>query len=95
MSVDKATVERVAHLARIAVREEELEPLAVELNSILAWVEQLNEIDTDAVEPMASVHDETLRQREDKITDGGKQADVLANAPDVADGQFVVPRVIE
>ena len=95
MSVDKATVERVAHLARIAVREEELELLAGELNTILAWIEQLNEVDTDAVEPMASVHDETLRQRADEIADGNKQADVLANAPEVAEGQFVVPRVIE
>jgi aspartyl-tRNA(Asn)/glutamyl-tRNA(Gln) amidotransferase subunit C len=95
MSVDKATVQRVAHLARIAVREEELEPLAGELNNILAWVEQLNEVDTDAVEPMASVHDETLRRRPDEIADGGKQADVLANAPETSDGQFVVPKVIE
>jgi aspartyl-tRNA(Asn)/glutamyl-tRNA(Gln) amidotransferase subunit C len=95
MPVDKATVERVAHLARIAVREDELEPLAAELNNILAWVEQLNEVDTDAVEPMASVHDETLRQRADEVTDGGKQADILANGPELSDGQFVVPRVIE
>ena len=95
MSVDKATVERVAHLARIAVREVELEPLAGELNTILAWIEQLNEVNTDAVEPMASVHDETLRQRADEVADGDKQADVLANAPEVAEGQFVVPRVIE
>lgn len=95
MSVDKATVQRVAHLARIAVREDELETLAAELNNILAWVEQLNEVDTDAVEPMASVHGETTRQRADEITDGGKQADILANAPEVAEGQFVVPRVID
>ena len=95
MPVDKATVERVAHLARIAVREDELETLAGELNNILAWVEQLNEVDTGAVEPMASVHDETVRQRADEITDGGKQADIIANAPEIAQGQFVVPRVIE
>ncbi len=95
MSVDKATVERVAHLARIAVREDELEQLASELNTILSWIEQLNEVDTDAVEPMASVHDEMLRQRTDEVADGDKQADVLANAPEIAEDQFVVPRVIE
>jgi aspartyl-tRNA(Asn)/glutamyl-tRNA(Gln) amidotransferase subunit C len=95
MSVDKATVQRVAHLARIAVREEELEPLAGELNNILAWVEQLNEVNTDAVEPMASVHDDVLRTRPDVVNDGDKQEDILANAPEASGGQFVVPRVIE
>ena len=95
MSVDKATVQRVAHLARIAVREEELEPLAGELNNILAWVEQLNEVNTDAVEPMASVHDDVLRMRADVVNDGDKQEDILANAPEASDGQFVVPKVIE
>lgn len=99
MSVDKATVARIAHLARIGVGEDELEPLASELSGILNWIEQLNEVDTDAVPPMASVHDEALRWRADVINDGGKQADVVANAPDGDqnnDGAFfTVPKVIE
>jgi aspartyl-tRNA(Asn)/glutamyl-tRNA(Gln) amidotransferase subunit C len=95
MSVDKATVARIAHLARIGVGEEELEPLAAELSGILQWIEQLNEVDTDAVPPMASVHDEGLRWRGDVIDDGDKQADIVANAPDAANGFFAVPKVIE
>jgi aspartyl-tRNA(Asn)/glutamyl-tRNA(Gln) amidotransferase subunit C len=95
MSVDKATVARIAHLARIGVNEDELEPLAAELSGILNWIEQLNEVDTDAVPPMASVHDEALRWRADVINDGGKQADIVANAPDGRDGFFAVPKVIE
>ncbi len=95
MSVDKATVARIAHLARIGVEEEELEPLAAELSVILQWIEQLNEVDTDAVPPMASVHDEVLRWRGDVIDDGGKQAEIVANAPDGASGFFAVPKVIE
>jgi aspartyl-tRNA(Asn)/glutamyl-tRNA(Gln) amidotransferase subunit C len=95
MSVDKATVARIAHLARIGVGEEELEPLATELSGILQWIEQLNEVDTDSVPPMASVHDEALRWREDVINDGDKQGDIVANAPDGANGFFAVPKVIE
>ena len=71
MSVDKATVARIAHLARIAVPEENLEPLAAELNQILAFVEQLNEVDTGNIAPMTSVADMKLRRREDIVTDGG------------------------
>ena len=95
MSVDKATVARIAHLARIGVNEDELESLATELSGILNWIEQLNEFDTDAVPPMASVHDESLRWRADVINDGGKQKDMLANAPDGREGFFAVPKVIE
>ena len=95
MSVDKATVARIAHLARIAVAEEELEPLAAELSGILQWIEQLNEVDTDDVPPMAAVHDEALRWRADVIDDGDKQADIVANAPDGDSGFFAVPKVIE
>jgi aspartyl-tRNA(Asn)/glutamyl-tRNA(Gln) amidotransferase subunit C len=95
MSVDKATVARIAHLARIGVEEKQLEPLAAELSGILQWIEQLNEVNTDAVPPMASVHDEALRWRRDVIDDGGKQDDIVANAPDGANGFFTVPKVIE
>ena len=95
MSVDKATVARIAHLARLGVREEELEPLAVELSGILQWIEQLNEVNTDDVPPMVSVHDKALRWRDDVITDGGKQGDIVANAPDGQNGFFAVPKVIE
>jgi len=95
MSVDKATVAGIAHLARIGVEEDELEPLAAELSVILQWIEQLNEVDTDAVPPMAAVHDEASRWRADVIDDGGKQGDIVANAPDGTNGFFAVPKVIE
>jgi aspartyl-tRNA(Asn)/glutamyl-tRNA(Gln) amidotransferase subunit C len=95
MSVDKATVARIAHLARIGVAEDELEPLASELNGILAWVEQLNEVDTESTPPMTSVHDQGLRWREDTVNDGGKRDDIVANAPDGHDGFFAVPKVVE
>jgi aspartyl-tRNA(Asn)/glutamyl-tRNA(Gln) amidotransferase subunit C len=95
MSVDKSTVARIAHLARIAVPEEHLEPLAAELNQILAFVEQLNEVDTGNIAPMASVADMKLRRREDEITDGGYAEDVLKNAPAAEHGFFAVPKVIE
>ena len=95
MSVDKATVRRIAHLARIGVDEGELEALAGELNNILAWVEQLGELETDAVEPLSSVNDEALAWRSDSIDDGGKVDDILANAPERARDFFTVPKVIE
>ncbi len=95
MSVDKATVARIAHLARIGVPEDQLEPLAGELNNILTWVEQLDELDTSDVPPMASVHDEELRRRADAVDDGDIQADVTANAPDGQGGFFAVPKVVE
>lgn len=95
MSVDKDTVRRIAHLARIAVKEEELEPMTGELNSILAWVEQLGEVDTEGVDPMTSVVDTTLRWRQDQVTDGGYVDRVTVNAPDGDDGFFTVPKVVE
>jgi aspartyl-tRNA(Asn)/glutamyl-tRNA(Gln) amidotransferase subunit C len=95
MSLDKATVAKVANLARIRVEEEKLEPLAAELNAILGWVEQLGEVDTENVPPMTSVADMKLRGRQDEITDGGYQEQVVANAPAKEDGFFAVPKVIE
>ena len=95
MSLDKATVAGIAHLARIRVPEDRLEGLAGELNNILGWIEQLSEVDTDGVAPMTSVVEMEIPQREDIVTDGGYQDRVLANAPDTAEGYFVVPKVIE
>ena len=95
MSLDEATVARIARLARIAVPEEELEPLAVELSHILEWIEQLNEVDTEGVAPMTSVTAMKLAWREDRVTDGGRPEDILANAPERQDGYFVVPKVVE
>jgi len=95
MSVDKDTVRRVAKLARIAFPEERLEPMAGELNRILAWVEQLNEVDTKAVEPMTSVVKMSLKMREDVVTDGGNPEAIVQNAPGADDHYFVVPKVVE
>ena len=95
MSIDKDTVRKVARLARIAVTEEELEPLAGELGSILGWVEQLREVDVAGVEPMTSVTPMALKRRADEVSDGSRRDDILANAPDAREGFFVVPRVVE
>jgi len=95
MSLDKATVAKIARLARIRVDEAEQESLAGELSQILTWIEQLNEVDTDGVEPMTSAVDTPLPMREDVVTDGGDPARVLANAPKSKDGFFVVPKVVE
>jgi aspartyl-tRNA(Asn)/glutamyl-tRNA(Gln) amidotransferase subunit C len=95
MSVDAATVRRIAHLARIREPEERLEPLARELSGILGWIEQLNEVDTDGVEPMTSAVAAKLPMREDVVTDGGDADRVLSNAPNAVDGFFVVPKVVE
>ena len=95
VSVDKNTVRKVARLARIAVPEERLEPLAGELNGILAWIEQLNEVNVDGVEPMTTPVAMTLPMREDVISDGNIRDQVLANAPRTEDGFFVVPKVVE
>jgi aspartyl-tRNA(Asn)/glutamyl-tRNA(Gln) amidotransferase subunit C len=100
MSVDKATVAKIASLARIRMDDAELERMVPELNGILAWVEQLGEVDVTGIEPMAAVIPNTLRLREDVVdadplTGGGKQADVLANAPVAEHGFFGVPKVIE
>ena len=95
MAVDAATVRRIAHLARIAVAEEEIEPLQDELNAILAFVEQLSEVDVEGVEPMTSVTPMRLPWREDVVADGGIPDKVLLNAPDARVGFFAVPKVIE
>lgn len=95
MAIDAATVRRVAKLARIREPDERLEPLARELSSILGWIEQLGEVDTDGVEPMASAVAAKLPMREDVVTDGGDSDSILANAPSEADGFFVVPKVVE
>jgi aspartyl-tRNA(Asn)/glutamyl-tRNA(Gln) amidotransferase subunit C len=95
MSVDVATVRHIAKLARIAVSDAEVEALAPELNNILGWVEQLQEVDVEGVEPMTAVIPNALRLRQDEVTDGGKRDDVLANAPAAEHGFFAVPKVIE
>lgn len=95
MSVDKETVRRVARLARLAVPEERLEPMAGELNRILAWVEQLNAVDTSKVEPMTSVVKVSLKMREDAVTDGARAPEVVRNAPAGEDNYFAVPKVVE
>lgn len=95
MSVDTATVRHIAKLARIAVTDGEVEALVPELNNILGWIEQLQEVDVTGVEPMTAVIPNTLRLREDVVTDGGKRDDVLKNAPVAEHGFFAVPKVIE
>ncbi|MCF1503618.1 Asp-tRNA(Asn)/Glu-tRNA(Gln) amidotransferase subunit GatC [Afifella sp. H1R] len=95
MSVDLSTVKRVAHLARIKVTEEEAEGLRGELNTILGFVEQLQEVDVEGVEPMTSVAAMTLKMRADEITDGAKAIDIVANAPLSEDNFFLVPKVVE
>lgn len=95
MAVDENTVRRVAHLARIALPEERLAPMAAEINAILTWIEQLNEVDVEGVAPMTSVVAAELPLREDVVTDGGDARKVLANAPKSEDGFFVVPKVVE
>jgi aspartyl-tRNA(Asn)/glutamyl-tRNA(Gln) amidotransferase subunit C len=95
MSVDLATVKRVAHLARIAVTEEDAERMTGELNAILGFVAQLDEVDVSGVEPMTSVVPMSMRRRDDVVTDGGKAADVIANAPASAENFFLVPKVVE
>ena len=95
MALDEATVLRIARLARIAVPEAELAPLAGELSHILRWIEQLNEVDTDGVEPMTTSVAMRLPMRDDVVTEGGDPAKVLGNAPRSEKGFFVVPKVVE
>jgi len=95
MAIDAATVRKVAHLARIKTPDDRLEPLAQELNGILNWIEQLQQVNVDGVEPMTSNVAQPLRLRDDIVTDGAKLADVLSNAPKSADGFYVVPKVVE
>jgi aspartyl-tRNA(Asn)/glutamyl-tRNA(Gln) amidotransferase subunit C len=95
MSVDSATVRRIAHLARIAVRDGEVEHLKDELNGILAFVEQLSEVNVEGVEPMTSVTPMAMKKREDVVTDGGIAEDIVKNAPATEDHFFLVPKVVE
>jgi len=95
MALDKATVARIAQLARIRLEEAELEPLAAELSQIIGWVEQLGEVDTSNVAPMNSAAGTLPPMRDDKIGDGGDAEAILGNAPQRARGFFAVPKVIE
>ncbi len=95
MSIDIDTARRVAKLARIKVEDEDLPALASEFNTILGFIEQLNEVDVDTVEPMTSVTPMRLKRREDVVTDGGMADTVLSNAPDAREGFFAVPKVVE
>jgi len=95
MSVDKDTVRRIARLSRLAIKEERVEAMTGELNQILAWVEQLKEVNVEGVPPMTSVVEQRLKMRDDKVTAGGDAAAITANAPESADGFFVVPKVVE
>ena len=95
MSVDKDTVRRIAKLARLAVPENRLEPLAGELNGIFQWVEMLAEVNVEGVPAMTSVVAQKLKWRQDKVSDGGQADALLANAPEGEDHFFVVPKVIE
>ncbi len=95
MALDKAAVAHIAILARIRLSEAELEPLAGELSHILDWVEQLNEVDTTGVAPMANAAATTLPMRDDMVTDGGCPGAILGNAPRPARGFFTVPKVVE
>lgn len=95
MSVDKEIVQRVARLARIAVTDEQAEALRGELNTILGFVEQLNEVDVDGVEPLTSVVQTSMKMRDDVVTDGDIAEKIVANAPEGADHFFAVPKVVE
>ena len=95
MPVDASTVRRIAHLARIAVADEEVADLQTELNAMLAFVEQLSEVNVEGVEPMTSVTPMALKQREDKVTDGGIADDIVRNAPATENHYFLVPKVVE
>ena len=95
MSVDTAAVRRIAHLARIAVAEDEVEHLRGELNAMLAFVEQLSEVDVTGVEPMTSVTPMAMKMRDDVVTDGGIAGQIVHNAPETDDNFFLVPKVIE
>ena len=95
MSVDKDTVRRIARLARLRLEEDRVEPMMHELNGILAWVAQLEEVKVEGVAPLTSVVEQTLKMRDDIVTDGGYPADLMKNAPQPEDNFFVVPKVVE
>ncbi|WP_050523386.1 Asp-tRNA(Asn)/Glu-tRNA(Gln) amidotransferase subunit GatC [Pseudorhodobacter wandonensis] len=95
MSIDIDTARKVAKLARIRVEEADLPALATELSGILGFMEQLNEVDVEGIEPMTSVTPQRLKRREDVVTDGNIQEQILKNAPDAREGFFAVPKVVE
>ena len=95
MSVDENTVRRIAALARIALADEQVEPMAKELNGILSWIEKLRELDMGDVPPMTSVVEHRLRLRDDVVTEGADTAALMKNAPAAEDNYFVVPKVVE
>jgi aspartyl-tRNA(Asn)/glutamyl-tRNA(Gln) amidotransferase subunit C len=95
MSVDKATVKRIARLARLAIDDDQAASMEKELNVILAWVEQLKEVDVAGIAPLASVVEQKLKMREDVVNDGGYPDDLLRNAPQAENHFFVVPKVVE
>lgn len=95
MSITEAEARKVAHLARIAVADEALPALAAELSGILQFMEQLNEVDVEGIEPMTGVEKMRLKRREDVVTDGSMQDRILRNAPDAREGFFAVPKVVE
>ena len=95
MSLDPATVRRIARLARIRVTDDQVAPLQAQLNGILGWIDQLNEVDVDGIAPLNGAMDMALRLRADTVTDGGMAEQVLANAPERAGAFFTVPKVVE
>lgn len=95
MSITEEQAKRIAKLARIGISEEEAKKIAPELSNILGWIDQLNELNTDDVEPLANVANIELTKREDVVTDGSIQDKVLSNAPETLEGYFVVPKVVE
>jgi aspartyl-tRNA(Asn)/glutamyl-tRNA(Gln) amidotransferase subunit C len=95
MAVDRETVRRIARLARLAVDEDQTAAMETELNALLTWVEQLQEVDVEGVPPMASVVEQRLKMRDDVVTDGGYADDLMLNAPQAEDHFFVVPKVVE
>ena len=95
MAIDKETVKKVAFLSRLRIEDDKVEATEQEFNKILNWIEQLNEVNTDDVEPLVSVNESNIVCREDKVTEGNQSAAVLANAPQAEYGYFVVPKVVE
>lgn len=95
MALDPTTIRRIATLARIRVEDDELEPLSRELNGILGWIEQLNEVDVDGVEPLTGGARMAMKMRDDVVTDGGYPEQILSNAPDRNGPFFAVPKVVE
>lgn len=95
MTIDNATVTKIASLARLRVEDSEKAGYAAKINGIMKWIEQLGEVKTDGVEPLANVSEITLRLRKDEVTDGNIQEDVLANAPEATSGFFAVPKIVE